>query len=81
MYNYSTLKQMISEDRKAIKKDKSLTKEEKEQKLGFLFFKLDEIKTARELCYSDEVLNRIYAEDTEGGVIRAMMSGRNAMSY
>lgn len=77
---YDRLKKSISDQKKNVKKDKSLSNEEKEKLLAFLFFKQEELSIANDLCYSDEILDRIWLAETEGDVTRAMMAGRAALA-
>lgn len=75
---YERLKSRIREQKKNIRKDKSLSVSEKEKTLEFLCFKQDELDTAHDLFYPDDTLDRIWLAETEGEVLRAMITARQA---
>lgn len=77
---YERLRKSLKDHAKSIRKDKTLSDSEKERLLNFNFFKQEELSVARDLCYSDEILDRIWLAETEGDVTRAMMAGRAAIA-
>ena len=77
---YERLRKSLKDHAKSIRKDKTLSDSEKERLLNFNFFKQEELSVARDLCYSDEILDRIWLAETEGDVTRAMMAGRAALA-
>lgn len=77
---YERLRKSLKDHAKSIRKDKTLSDSEKERLLSFNLFKQEELSVARDLCYSDEILDRIWLAETEGDVTRAMMAGRAALA-
>ena len=77
---YDRLRKSINEQKKIVRKDKNMSDADKEKLLSFLFFKQEELSIANDLCYSDEILDRIWLAETEGDVTRAMMAGRAALA-
>lgn len=51
----------------------------KDPYVEFVRFQSDSLRTARELCYSNEILQIIRDAKTEGEIIRALAKGRNQM--
>ncbi len=77
---YERLRKSLKDHAKSIRKDKTLSDSERERLLSFNFFKQEELSIANDLCYSDEILDRIWLAETEGDVTRAMMAGRAALA-
>ena len=75
---YERLKSRIREQKKNIREDKSLSASEKEKIIEFLCFKREELDVAHDLFYPDDTLDRIWLAETEGEVLRAMITARQA---
>lgn len=75
---YERVRKAISAQKKNVRKDKSFSASEKEKIINFLNFKREELDVARDLAYPDDTLDRIWLAETEGEVLRAMITARQA---